>query len=78
MVPLLAELLSVPLPAGAAPLPPQHQKQQTLDALLAWMVAEGERQPILVMWKTCTGPTPPRWSLGLVIAQSPPCRCSMC
>jgi hypothetical protein len=42
MVPLLAGLLSVPLPAErSAPLtltPPQ-QKQQTLDALVAWMAA---------------------------------------
>ena len=40
MVPLLARLLSVPLPAGRyAPLTltPQQQKQQTLDALVAWL-----------------------------------------
>ena len=46
VVPLLAGLLSVPLPEdryAALTLTPQHQKQQTLDALLAWMVAEGER-----------------------------------
>src|SRR5262249_5580124 len=43
VIPLLAGLLSVPLPAERyAPLTvtPQHQKQQTLDVLLAWMVAE--------------------------------------
>ena len=59
-----ASRIAIGTAAGGAPapLPPQHQKQQTLDALLAWMVAEGERQPILVAWKTCTGPTPPRWS----------------
>src|SRR5262249_45323400 len=53
-VPLLAGLLSVPGPAERyAPLTlsPQQQKQQTLDALLAWMVAEAERQPVLVAWE---------------------------
>src|SRR5262245_3113134 len=51
VVPLLAGLLSIPLPTeryASLPLTPQQQKQQTLDALLAWMVAEAERQPVLV------------------------------
>src|SRR5262245_3248221 len=51
VVPLLAGLLSVPLSAERyAPLTltPQQQKEQTLDALLAWIVAEAERQPVLV------------------------------
>ena len=45
MVPLLARLLSVPLPAGAMPLAVslQQQKQQTLDALVAWLAAEAEQ-----------------------------------
>src|SRR4029434_6999434 len=54
VVPLLAGLLSVPLPAERyAPLTvtPQQQNQQTLDALVAWMVAEAERQPVLVAWE---------------------------
>ena len=52
VVPLLAGLLAVPLPAERyAPLTltPQQQKQQTLDALVAWLVAEAERQPVLVV-----------------------------
>src|SRR5262245_24731568 len=75
MVPLLAGLLSVPLPAerfAALTLTPQRQKQQTLDALLAWMGAEGERQPVLVAWEDL------HWAdhttlelLGLVIEQTP-------
>ena len=54
VVPLLAGLLSVPLPAERyAPLTltPQQQKQQTLDALVAWLAAEAERQPVLVAWE---------------------------
>ena len=44
VVPLLAGLLSVPLPAERyAPLTltPQQQKQQTLDALVAWLAGGG-------------------------------------
>src|SRR6266446_5158418 len=54
VVPLFAGLLLVPLPAERyAPLTvtPQQQKQQTLDALVAWMAAEAERQPVLVAWE---------------------------
>jgi len=51
VVPLVAGLLSVPLPAErytALPLTPQQQRQQTLDALAAWLSAAAERQPVLV------------------------------
>jgi predicted ATPase len=47
-------LLVVPLPAERyAPLTltPQQQKQQTLDALVAWTLEEAERQPVLVVWE---------------------------
>jgi predicted ATPase len=48
VVPLLAALLSLPLPARypALTLTPQRQKQKTLEALLAWLLAEAERQPV--------------------------------
>jgi hypothetical protein len=45
-IPLVAGLLSVPLPAeryAALILTPQQQKQQTLDALVAWLAADAER-----------------------------------
>jgi class 3 adenylate cyclase/predicted ATPase len=54
VVPLLAALLSIPLPeARYAPLQlsPQRQRQKTLEALLAWLVAEAERQPTLAVWE---------------------------
>jgi predicted ATPase len=82
VVPLLAGLLAVPLPAeryAALTLMPQHQKQQTLDALVAWLAAEAERQPVLVAWEDLHWADPTTLEyLGLVIAQAPPCRCCMC
>jgi class 3 adenylate cyclase/predicted ATPase len=75
VVPLFAGLLSLPLPAeryAALALTPQQQKQQTLDALLAWMVAEAERQPVLVAWEDLHWADPTTLEmLGLVIAQAP-------
>ena len=75
VVPLLAGLLSVPLSEdryAALTLTPQQQKQQTLDALLAWMVAEGERQPVLVAWEDLHWADPTTLELlGLVIEQAP-------
>jgi class 3 adenylate cyclase/predicted ATPase len=75
MVPLLAGLLSIPLPAERyvpLTLTPQQQKQQTLDALLAWMVAEAERQPVLVAWEDLHWADPTTLEvLGLVIEQAP-------
>ena len=50
-VPLLAALLSLPLPASYAPLTltPQRQRQHTLETLLAWLHREAQRQPVLLM-----------------------------
>jgi predicted ATPase/class 3 adenylate cyclase len=48
--PLLATLLSLPLPEDRYPpltLTPQRQKQKTLEALLTWLLALTERQPVL-------------------------------
>jgi class 3 adenylate cyclase/predicted ATPase len=75
VVPLFAGLLAVPLPAERyAPLtltPPQ-QKQQTLDALVAWLAAEAERQPVLVAWEDLYWADPTTLELlGLVIEQAP-------
>src|SRR3990170_3228369 len=49
IVPLFASLLSVPLNESYPPLTlsPQRQKQKTLEALLAWLLKEGEKQPVL-------------------------------
>jgi class 3 adenylate cyclase len=47
-VPLFAGLLSLRLPEGYAPLEmsPQLQRQKTLAALLAWLLALAEKQPL--------------------------------
>jgi predicted ATPase/class 3 adenylate cyclase/DNA-binding winged helix-turn-helix (wHTH) protein len=51
VVPLFAALLSLPPPARYPPLTltPQRQKQKTFEALLAWLRAEAERQPVCVV-----------------------------
>ena len=48
-VPLFTALLSLPLPANYAPLhvPPVHQKQQTLQALLTIFLRIAAQQPVL-------------------------------
>src|SRR5512145_319564 len=48
-VPLLAALLSLPLPADYAPLPmsPEQQKQRTLHALLTILLRIAAQQPVL-------------------------------
>jgi predicted ATPase/class 3 adenylate cyclase len=75
VVPLLAGLLAVPLPAeryAALTLTPQQQKQQTLDALMAWLAAEAERQPVLVAWEDLHWADPTTLEvLGLVVEQAP-------
>ena len=50
-VPLLAALLSLPLPDSYPPLTlmPQRQRQKTLETLLAWLYAEAQRQPVLLI-----------------------------
>jgi class 3 adenylate cyclase/DNA-binding winged helix-turn-helix (wHTH) protein/predicted ATPase len=50
VVPLVAALLSLPLPEERYPpltLTPQRQKQKTLEALLTWLLALTEAQPVL-------------------------------
>ena len=74
VVPLLAALLSVPLAERYAPLDwsPQKQQQKTQEALVAWLVAEAERQPVLAVWEDLhwADPSTLEW-LGLVLDQTP-------
>ena len=51
VVPLIATLLSLPLPERYPPLTltPQRQRQKTLDALLVWLLTEATRQPVLLI-----------------------------
>jgi class 3 adenylate cyclase len=78
VVPLLAALLSVPLPEGRYPsllLSPQQQRQRTLDALVTWLLAEAERQPVLAVWEDLHWADPSTLELlSLVIEQAPTVR----
>jgi predicted ATPase len=74
VVPLFAALLSVPLEGRypALSLTPRQQKQQTLDALVAWMLEEAERQPVLVAWEDLHWADPSTLEmLSLVLEQTP-------
>ena len=53
VVPLVAALLSLPVPARYPPLTlsPQRQKQKTQEALVAWLLAEAAQQPVLAVWE---------------------------
>jgi predicted ATPase len=75
VVPLLAALLAVPLPEGSYPaltLSPQQQRQQTLDALVAWLLAEAERQPVLAVYEDLHWADPSTLELlGALLEQVP-------
>jgi len=77
VLPLLAALLSLPLPAQYQPLTltPERQKQKTLEALLAWLLAETEQQPVLFIVEDLhwVDPSTLEW-LNLVVEQSPTAR----
>jgi class 3 adenylate cyclase/predicted ATPase len=74
MVPLLALLLSVPLLDRYPPVlqTPQRQRQQTLEAVVAWLLEEAERQPVLAVWEDVHWADPSTLELlDLVIEQAP-------
>ena len=53
-VPLLADLLSVPVAEDRYPplnLAPQKQKEKALEVLMAWLAEESEHQPVLTIWE---------------------------
>jgi TOMM system kinase/cyclase fusion protein len=71
-VPLLASLLLLRLPDRYAPLEisPQLQRQKTLEALLSWVLALGEKQPVVLLVEDLhwADPSTLEW-LGLLIEQ---------
>ena len=74
-VPLMAALLSTPLPEDRYPplaLPPQQQRQQTEDVLVAWLLEQADHQPVLVVWEDLHWADPSTLQvLGLLIDQAP-------
>jgi predicted ATPase len=71
---VFAELLSIPLPERypALSMTPQQLKQQTLDALVGWLLEEAERQPLLTVWEDLQLADPTTLEmLGKVIDQTP-------
>jgi predicted ATPase len=74
-MPLLAALLSVPLPEGRYPtlaLSPQQQRQQTHDVLVTCLMEEAEHHPVLVVWEDLHWSDPSTLELlGLLIDQAP-------
>ena len=77
MVPLLAALLSLPVPERYPPLTlsPQRQKQKTQEALVAWLLAEAARQPVLAVWEDLHWADPSTLELlGLLLDHVPTAR----
>ena len=75
VIPLFAELLSLPRAARTSSRltsTPQQQRQQTLDALIAWHLEETERHQMLVIWEDLHWADPSTLDfLGLLIEQVP-------
>jgi class 3 adenylate cyclase/predicted ATPase len=75
IVPLFAPLFSLPLPEERYPplgLTPQQEKQQTQDALVAWLLEEAERQPMLVVYEDLHWADPSTLEInGLLVEQVP-------
>jgi predicted ATPase len=76
-VPLLAALLSLPLPAAYAPLAvsPEQQKQQTLHALLTILLRSAAQQPVLFVMEDLHWVDPSTLELlSLLVDQGPTAR----
>jgi tetratricopeptide (TPR) repeat protein len=79
-VPLMAALLSLPVPERYPPLTlsPQRQKQKTQEVLVAWLLAEAAQQPVLTIWEDLHWADPSTLELlGLLLDQAPTARLLM-
>src|SRR5262249_56083363 len=76
-IPFSPSFLPRPLPERHPPLnlTPQRQKQKTLEALLTWLLAEAERQPLPFIVEDLHWADPSTLEfLGLLIDQVPTAR----
>src|SRR5207253_9384461 len=67
----------VPLPERSPPLnlTPQRQRHKTHEALVAWRLAEAERQPVLAVWEDLHWADPSTLALlSLLLDQVPTAR----
>ena len=74
VVPLIAALLSLPLPDRYPPLrqSPELQRKQTMEALVAWTLALAEQQPLVMLYEDLHWCDPSTVEiLGLLLEQSP-------
>ena len=70
---LLAVELAVPPPMGCAvpELSPQEKRQQTLNALVRWFLAEARRAPLIAVWEDMHWADPTTIELtGMILAQA--------
>ena len=74
-VPLIANLMSVPWPEDrypAAPVSAQQRRNDTLDALVAWLLEVAENGPVLMVWEDIHWADPTTLeTLGNLIEQAP-------
>jgi class 3 adenylate cyclase/predicted ATPase len=74
-VPLVANLMSVPWPEDrypAAPVSAQQRRNDTLDALAAWLLEIAESGPVLMVWEDLHWADPSTLeTLGMLIDQAP-------
>ncbi len=75
VVPLYAELMSLPLPEDRYPplqMTPQQKREATLDAVVGWLLELAERTPVLNVWEDLHWADPTTLELlKLYIEQSP-------
>jgi len=75
VVPLYAEIMSLPIPEDRYPalgMTPKQQRDATLDAIVGWALELAESKPVLHVWEDLHWADPTtRELLGLYIDQSP-------
>ena len=75
VVPLYADLLSLPVPSHqheASTLSPKQKREATLDAAVGWLLDQADRKPVLQVWEDLHWADPTTLEmLGMCIEQAP-------